>query len=515
MSLSPSPGEPTFSRLRTLLWPIQNSELKKFLPMGLMMFLILSNYTLLRNTKDTLVVTAPGSGAEIITFIKILDIPCAILFFFIYAKLSNILSRAALFYSCLIPFLIFFFFFAFFIYPNKDFLHPSLEVIEALKAAHPHFKWFIMLYGIWSYVLFYIIAEFWGSIVVTLLFWQFANEITRTREAKRFYVLFPLLGNVALVLTGIFGEWLSAVSRAHPVEQNPLETMLMYTLSTTIVSGIGVIGLYAWMNRYVLTNPLYYDKARISPKKEKPKLSLKESLSYLMSSKYLGCIAILILSYGITSNFIDIVWKGQLCAYFPNPHDYFEFMFRFSFWNGIATLILVFMTKGIIRRFGWFVGAVITPSVLLISSLFFFSFVVFRNRLEGFVELFGVTSIYMAVVIGTIQNVFNKSAKYSFFDPTKEMVYIPLDQELKVKGKAAVDVIGARFGKSGGGFIQSLLLTITAGSLTTIAPFLLVILVIIILIWIGAVKALSHLYVHQLALHPEDPPQQPKRKTKR
>ena len=93
------------------------STWKKVLPLGLMFFLILFNYTILRDSKDVLVVTAPGSGAEIIPFLKTwVNLPLAVGFMILYTQLSNVLSTNALFYTCLFPFIGFFASFAFILY---------------------------------------------------------------------------------------------------------------------------------------------------------------------------------------------------------------------------------------------------------------------------------------------------------------------------------------------------------------------------------------------------------------
>ena len=54
-------------------------ERQKLIPLALMFFCILFNYTILRDTKDVLMVTAPKSGAEVIPFIKTyVNLPVAI-----------------------------------------------------------------------------------------------------------------------------------------------------------------------------------------------------------------------------------------------------------------------------------------------------------------------------------------------------------------------------------------------------------------------------------------------------
>ncbi len=251
-----------FGRWRSFFWPIHAYELKKVLPMLFMFFFISFNYTILRDSKDALVITAPGSGAEAIPFIKFwLVLPSAVIFMLIYAKLSNILTKQGLFYATLAPFLAFFSVFALVLYPARDFLHPT-ELADRLQAYLPAgLTGLVALFRNWTYAVFYVMAELWGSVMLSLVFWGFANDITRVKEAKRFYALFGLGANLALLFSGRAIIYVSDIRRHLPPNVDAWGISLNYLMGMAVGSGIIIGALYWWINRNVLTATRFYDVA--------------------------------------------------------------------------------------------------------------------------------------------------------------------------------------------------------------------------------------------------------------
>lgn len=493
-----------FTGWRKLLWPIHSHEIKKFLPMGIMMFCILFVYTVLRDTKDAMLVNAPGAGAESLAFAKGIGVTgSAILFMILYAKAANLFNREGLFYVTALPFLLFFGLYPYCIYPFVDSIHMNLDTIHAYQQAYPNIKWIIPLVGNWTYTLFYILSELWGSAIVSLLFWQFANDITPIKEARRFYGMFGFLGNFGLLLSGPTIIYIShSIHNLGLSRSESTGMMLRYLMAFVIIAGIILLSTFYWMNRYVLTDKRFYDpEAMGETKKKKAKLSLADSFKYILQSPYLGLIAMLVLAYGVSINLFEGVWKGQVAIAYPTEVEYNRVMGGLSTVTGCMAVILMLVGSNLLRRLSWRTCALITPLILIAGSLLFFGIIFYNNSLlpEGMKILdaikLGIINkelIVFAVVLGIFINAFGKAVKYSFFDPTKEMAYIPLDQELKVKGKAAVDVIGGRGGKSAGSYIQMSLLTLFSGSaLYQLIPLIAPIAVGVVCLWILSVFELN------------------------
>jgi AAA family ATP:ADP antiporter len=492
--------QPEFSKLRASLWPIHGYEMKKFLPMGLIMFFVLFNYTILRDIKDVLIVTAPGAGSPVLGFLKgWLVMPSAILFVVLYTKLSNVFSQEKIFYYIVTAFITFFAAFAFFLYPNQALIHPAHETIAHLQATMPNLHFVFPIWGVWTYSVFYILAELWGSVLISLLFWQFANQYVRTNEAKRYYALFGLIANFALIASG---ETIKRFSKMH--EDSGLSDLeawgisLKYMMAAAVVCGVLAMLLYRWIHTNVLTDKRFYDpQADTKAHKDKPKLGIVDSAKLIFSNAYIGYIALLVVAYGISINLIEVVWKDQIRLAFPKQTDFAHFMGQFSQNTGIATILLIFFTKGIVRKFGWFTGAIFTPLMLIITGALFFAFVLCREALDPLMATMSLTAgaAFYAAWVGSVQNFLAKGTKYSQFDPTKEMAYIPLSQELRTKGKAAVDVIGGRLGKAMGGYIQNVVFMVTATKdVLAVAPLFAGVVAVIVASWVWAVTGLSRRY---------------------
>ena len=167
--------EPEKRGLKAIL---ASPETKKVVPLALIFFCILFNYTILRDTKDVLVVTAPKSGAEIIPFLKTyVNLPGAIAFTVLYGSLSNRFSQPQVFRGVVSTFLGFFAAFAWVLYPNIGSLHPHGLADAAQKILPGSFQAPIAVIRNWTFSLFYLAAELWGSVVASLLFWGFANSV--------------------------------------------------------------------------------------------------------------------------------------------------------------------------------------------------------------------------------------------------------------------------------------------------------------------------------------------------
>ncbi len=482
------------SLLSKIEMPIQKGEWPKFLTTALMLLFVLYVYSILRSSKDAIVVSL--MSAELISTLKLYGtLPIAVLFMLLYTKLVDVFSKIQLFHIINWFFAIFFALFAFVLFPNAENIHPNLDY---LIESYPRFKYMIIMVSNWSFSLYYILSELWGSVMLTLMFWQLANQVTLIPEAKRFYPMFGFAGQAGLIGAGFLMTLFTQYSAGWGQSLNYIAISILLSCAAlsicmTVLSGI--VGVDTINGKISMASKSPKEKVKI-------KMGFIESLKYIMSSKYIGLIAMLVICYGISINLVEGIWKGSVKLIHPDASAFAKYMGEVQIYTGIMTATAMLCGAFVLRLIRWKTAAILTPLMILVTGIGFFLFIVFKGGLSSFIETFGISAMFLAAFFGSLQNVLSKATKYAFFDPTKEMSYIPLDEDLKAKGKAAADVVGGRLGKSGGAFIQWFFLQIVfigSASLIDLAPYFFGIFLVVMVMWIFAVNALSEEFTKKSA----------------
>lgn len=363
-----------------------------------------------------------------------------------------------------------------------------------MQASWPGFFYYIIpCLTNWSYTLFYIFSEIWGTIAISSLFWQFANEVTKKSEVKRFYGLYALIANIGVILSGGI---LGSMSKAKGAE---FDKNVRILIGLCILFAFATMGIFYYINSVILKDPRFYDPSEVKTKKKKAKVGITEGIKILFTSPYIGLIAVLVIAYGVSINFTEVVWKEQMRATLTSASDYSAMMGRLSMTTGVLTICATLLSTNVLRKFSWKVSAIITPIVMITLGGVFFALILYGK--SGGKEIFGTSVSMMAIWVGLFVDALVKSIKYCLFDSTKNMAYRPLDDDTKTKGQAAVEVIGGRAGKAGASTIIYVLTNIVAvGSkvsahLYTVVP----VFVITVVGWIASVCGLSKRYESKLA----------------
>ncbi len=427
-----------FSKLRNIFFPIYKHELKKIIPMSILFFCICYNYSVLRSAKDIFMLGE--SGAAAIYYLKFFGVtPAMFIFTVAYSYVSNAMGRDGRFNAVMGYFAVFFIIFLVLILPNQTFL--QISNMDSMMEKFPKFSGFWAIIKNWHISLFYIHAEAWGSYAMAVLFWTFANEIINLKQAKRVYAFLLVGANIGAMAAGL--------SLLFIFKGNA------YFILSVILALIAVaLFTYNYLSKAIEKDPQAYQmEEKSKTKKKKLKMTFSESMSYLLKSKYMLLIATVVIGYGMSISLFESVWKDAVKTYTQGDKHMLSMIYGYQlFYVGLTTIIFVFFVSPFVRSH-WTISAIITPASFVIMSCVFFFFMFFGNYVIGLIPSMHLNTLGIAVFLGLGNVVFIKAAKYAFFDPTKEQAYIPLDEESKVKGKAAVDGVGSRLGKSLGSML--------------------------------------------------------------
>jgi len=604
-----SSKRPTFRQAAVQVWKWMSESVSA--PLMLIYFLMLFINTLLRDTKDTLLVTSLA-GVEAIPILKSWAvIPFSFAYFLLYYKVSPLLSPRNLFIAILVTFNMFFFCFALFLYPRQHELVPTTFSAAMREVLPDEAQPLVHLTENWLLGLFYCVAELYASAVCQFLFWQVANNNVSLEEAKSVYPLVGAMGNMGMVgagyTLGAFANQRDIIA-AHAfirisgqkdpidlantnkddrsasdvaLEYNAFTSFILPYIGKDVEPGdtawqvtlLGMSGMLAVSTIIIIMtydvivrrkkllsvsskceyspipqqfevveeeiapkqvenikikrransgqnastgdiemSPLIISDAKVrgdakqwaspipeigSPElpkesavknKKKPKLSLWESLRMLANTTPLRSAAILVVSYGVSISLVEVSWKGQVKKALESPNDYSRFMGMFWTITGLVSMAFMLIGRIILQKVGYGPAVLFTPASMAIAGTLFFAVALIQDisgPLPG--EFVATDSIPWAAYFGGAAVLFAKSAKYAFFDATKEIIFIPLDEESKNLGKAAIDVVAYRLSKSGGSVVLQIVIFL-CGSISSFAGILPIALVfgVVVMLWINA-----------------------------
>ncbi len=445
------------------LFSVKREEWRLFSLMFAVVCFINVNFNILRSMRNALVVGEVGGSAALIPYYELFGtFPMSIIMTWGLSRLMRVFSLRFIFFITTACFLLFFVIFAFFIYPHRGEIQSLLESqvhvlfsLPQLKAAFAH----------WPDMSFYVMAELWKVALLAVLFWGFVNQNLSLEEAKRFYPPLMLGSSVGTVVAG----WITVFCTAESswrffalASERWHHSLYALTVCLLLCGGLTLLGFGSLFDRFRVhnTTPLVNTSKGKEPFSRRL-LSLSSSLRYLLKSPYLAALLFVVVGEYVAYTLGELIFLETLKARYSTPAEYCQYMGNLTLWTGILTAgSALFFTPYFLNRYSWTTCMLITPVLMVIITVAFFS-VIYSGRIG---LLSPAQLLIIAIPLGSLHFCFGRSMKYTLFDSTKELAFLPLEEEGKVKGKLIIDGIGSRLGRGSSSLLSLCLFTLMGGA---------------------------------------------------
>lgn len=493
-------------KISRAIFPLKRHELPNFFVLSYCIFSITFIYNFLRPLKITLATSMSGAGAEVIPFLKIWGIiPASVFTTYVFTVLSRRVNFLNIIYIFLTLFLGYFFVFGVLLFPSTELLKLS-GVAELLSGLLPSglsgLRGLFACIEYWHISIFYVLCEIWVTSILYILFWGFVNERVHFNLAGRLYPLLNLSGNFGSVVAGILGMWVAKSSSYWGQSSGVLADVWMTGFSSVLCLVVGVFLIPIFRSAFHSMPVVEVSSAQ---EKKKAKSSLDdrisipffESLKIVCTERYILFLLVLVLAYNFVFNLSDVVWSEKVKQYYAGDRLAMAgFMSLMTLIKGCLSVVLALATHPLVKHLGWRTAALVTPVLILITSLVFFPVVLILQPEAGLFSWFEFVGseqlLLWAIWVGGLQNSLARSTKYSIYDSVREMVYVPLSHGMRRRAKAILDGIGGRMGKALGAVVF-LILQVIFGSLEASLPAISVITLLATIFWVYAIVQLDQM----------------------
>ncbi|KAI5191976.1 ATP:ADP antiporter, AAA family [Nematocida minor] len=485
-------------------------EYPKFFTMAFLYYSIVLAYSILRDTKDAVVMDRmlPASIQYLKSFIVIAaTMSFAILFQFL---LSRGVTLEKLMFVFNMSFGIFFLVYALILLPSVDYIEPYKFWIHDIFADKKMFinglaslEGLFLTINFWTGTLLYISAELWGNVMTSVMFFAVANEICPLKQALRFYPLFIIGANLGLITSGGF-----MVSNYYLLKTFPQHKIKIISAFVTAVSGLCLINVFTYRHlvRNIIPYPIYIVSEARRSTKSKEKVGIIDGFKIMFKTPIVLHLSITVLGYGLCTNLTEAAFKSAVRESSKKSGE--DVMTNFVLTQGLQQLcigllviaILFSPVKSLIQKKGWLALGMFTPVLSLISATSFLLFVWANasvtvtgkdaeNLLNRFGKrlftLIGWTAMTNAeyyfgfLAVNTI-----KILKYAAFDIGKEAIGVKIPKQYKARFKGVYDGVCGKLGKSLSSNVQIVILgLLNLSDIRTASLLLLITVVLVATVW--------------------------------